>query len=87
MKLRAIVIDDEPLALSLVSEYISKTPFLELVGEFDNALDAIDFLSSQSANVIFVDIQMPDLTGIEFTRSLEGAHKTDKNDACCLRQK
>jgi DNA-binding LytR/AlgR family response regulator len=75
MKLRTIAIDDEPLALKLVSDYIGKTPFLELVGAFDNPLDAIDFLSGQEADVIFVDIQMPDLTGIEFTRSLEGDHK------------
>jgi len=75
MKLKTIAIDDEPLALRLVSEYISKTPFLELVGSFDNPLDAIDFLSSQSVDLIFVDIQMPDLTGIEFARSLENAPK------------
>ena len=75
MKLRTIAIDDEPLALKLVSDYISKTPFLELVGAFDNPLDAIDFLSDQSADLIFVDIQMPDLTGIEFARSLEDAPK------------
>jgi two-component system, LytTR family, response regulator LytT len=75
MKLRTIAIDDEPLALRLVSDYISKTPFLELVGAFDNPLDAIDFLSSQSVNLIFVDIQMPDLTGIEFARSLEDVTK------------
>jgi len=75
MKLKAIAIDDEPLALRLVSDYIDKTPFLELVGSFDNPLDAIDFLSSQSADLIFVDIQMPDLTGIEFARSLEDAPK------------
>ena len=75
MKLKTIAIDDEPLALRLVSDYISKTPFLELVGAFDNPLDAIDFLSTQSADLIFVDIQMPDLTGIEFTRSLEDAPK------------
>ena len=75
MKLRTIAIDDEPLALRLVSDYVSKTPFLELVGSFDNPLDAIDFLSSQSADLIFVDIQMPDLTGIEFARSLEDAPK------------
>ena len=75
MKLKTIAIDDEPLALRLVSDYISKTPFLELVGSFDNPLDAIDFLSSQSVDLIFVDIQMPDLTGIEFARSLENAPK------------
>ena len=75
MKIKTIAIDDEPLALKLVSEYIRKTPYLELVGAFDNPLDAIDFLSSQEAELIFVDIQMPDLTGIEFTRTLEGNHK------------
>lgn len=75
MKLKTIAIDDEPLALRLVSDYISKTPFLELTGEFDNPLDAIDFLSTQSVDLIFVDIQMPDLTGIEFIRSLEAAPK------------
>jgi len=75
MKLKTIAIDDEPLALRLVSDYVSKTPFLELVGTFDNPLDAIDFLSKQAVDLIFVDIQMPDLTGIEFARSLEGAPK------------
>ena len=75
MKLRTIAIDDEPLALRLVSDYISKTPFLELVGVFDNPLDAIDFLSENGIDLIFVDIQMPDLTGIEFARTLENAPK------------
>ncbi len=75
MKLKTIAIDDEPLALRLVSDYVDKTPFLELVGSFDNPLDAIDFLSTNSVDLILVDIQMPDLTGIEFTRSLENAPK------------
>ena len=75
MKLKTIAIDDEPLALRLVSDYVGKTPFLELVGSFDNPLDAIDFLSTNSVDLILVDIQMPDLTGIEFTRSLEDAPK------------
>lgn len=75
MKLRTIAIDDEPLALALVSEYVRKTPFLELVGSFDNPLDAIDFLSDRTADLVFVDIQMPDLTGIEFARTLGNAPK------------
>lgn len=74
MKLKTIAIDDEPLALKLVVDYIGKTPFLELTGAFDNPLDAVDFLSDQVADLIFVDIQMPDLTGIEFTRSLGEEH-------------
>jgi len=75
MKLTTLVIDDEPLALRLVCDYISKTPFLELAGAFTNPLDALDFLSTNAVDLIFVDIQMPDLTGIEFTRSLGNAPK------------
>ncbi|MEI6276807.1 MAG: LytTR family DNA-binding domain-containing protein [Prolixibacteraceae bacterium] len=75
MKLKTIAIDDEPLALKLVSDYVNKTPYLELVGAFDNPLDAIEFLAEGDADLIFVDIQMPDLTGIEFTRTLQDEHK------------
>jgi len=66
-----IAIDDEPLALQLVTGYIEKTPGLKLIGKFDNPLDASEFLAENPAELIFVDIQMPDLTGIEFTRLLE----------------
>lgn len=69
--IRTIAIDDEPLALKLVVEYIRKTPFLELVGQFDNPLDAIDFLGEDQVDLIVLDIQMPDLTGIEFTKALQ----------------
>jgi DNA-binding LytR/AlgR family response regulator len=65
-----IAIDDEPLALQLVKSYIEKTPGLTLSGLFDNPLDAMDFMSHESVGLIFVDIQMPDLNGVEFTRSL-----------------
>ncbi len=75
MKIRTITIDDEPLALKLVSEYVSKTPFLELVGSFENPLDAVEFLSHNETDLILVDIQMPELTGIEFIRTLEPAPK------------
>ncbi len=75
MKLRTIAIDDEPLALRLISDYVEKTPFLELTGAFDNPIDAVEFLSQQSADLILADIQMPDLNGIEFARSLENAPK------------
>jgi two-component system, LytTR family, response regulator LytT len=65
-----IAIDDEPLALQLVTGYIEKTPGLKLAGKFDNPLDAVEFLAREKIDLIFVDIQMPDLSGIEFTRSL-----------------
>ncbi|MBN1950546.1 MAG: response regulator transcription factor [Bacteroidales bacterium] len=69
-KIRTIAIDDEPLALSLVTGYIKKTKFLELAGEFDNPLDAMDFLKEEDVQLILLDIQMPDLTGLEFAGSL-----------------
>jgi DNA-binding LytR/AlgR family response regulator len=75
MKLKTIALDDEPLALRLVNDYVGKTPFLELAGSFDNPLDAVDFLSTHTIDLIFVDIQMPDLTGIEFIRTLEDPPK------------
>jgi len=68
--INSIAIDDEPLALQLVSGYIEKTPGLNLAGSFDNPLDAIEFLNNEAVDLIFVDIQMPDLSGLEFTRSL-----------------
>ena len=73
--IRTIAIDDEPLALQLVKGYISKTPFLELAASFDNPLDAMEFLQENEVDLIFLDIQMPDLTGTEFTRVLGGSHK------------
>jgi len=73
--IRTIAIDDEPLALQLVNSYISKTPFLEAVASFDNPLDAMEFLSGNPVDLIFLDIQMPDLTGIEFSRILENKPK------------
>jgi len=65
-----IAIDDEPLALKLLSGYIAKTPFLSLEGEFDNPLAAIEFLEHTAVDLIFLDIHMPDLSGIEFVRAL-----------------
>jgi DNA-binding LytR/AlgR family response regulator len=73
--IRTIAIDDEPLALRLVNAYITKTPFLELLESFDNSLDAMDFLNGNPVDLIFLDIQMPDLTGIEFIRILENRPK------------
>ena len=75
MKIRTITIDDEPLALKLLSSYVEKTPFLELAGSFDNPLDAMEFLADQPVELIILDIQMPDLSGIEFARVQENSAK------------
>ena len=70
-----IAIDDEPLALQLVTGYIEKTPGLKLAGKFENPLEAAEFLSANRVDLIFIDIQMPDLSGIEFTRLMEKGPK------------
>ena len=73
--IRAIAIDDEPLALQLVTGYIKKTPFLELAGEFDNPISAMEFLDQADVDLIFLDIQMPDLIGTDFARTLSQGPK------------
>jgi len=70
-----IAIDDEPLALQLITGYIEKTPGLNLVGKFDNPLDVAEYMTENSIDLVFVDIQMPDLSGIEFTRLMEKGPK------------
>ena len=66
----AIAIDDEPLALQLIVDYIQKTPDLILVGQFENPLEAAQYISKNPIDIVFTDIQMPGLNGIEFTRSM-----------------
>lgn len=68
--LRCLAIDDEPLALELLEDNIKQAPFLELVGSCGNALEALKFLQQQTVDLIFLDIQMPGLTGIQFIQSL-----------------
>lgn len=70
--IRTIAIDDEPLALQLVTGYIKKTPFLELVEAFDNPLSAMEYIGKNDVDLIFLDIQMPDLPGTEFAKNLNG---------------
>ncbi|MBR4849684.1 MAG: response regulator transcription factor [Alistipes sp.] len=69
--IRCIAIDDEPLALRQISTYISTIPFLELVATFRSAVMAKSWLESNDVDLIFVDINMPDMTGVEFVQSLE----------------
>ena len=70
MTLSCLAIDDEPLALKQIGSYISKTPFLELRALCNSAVDALEFLSSNRVDLLFVDINMPDLSGMDFVRSL-----------------
>lgn len=68
--LKCIAIDDEPLALRQISAYIAKIPYLELAATFNNAIEAQQRLASERVDLIFVDINMPDLNGVDFVRAL-----------------
>ncbi|WP_420146887.1 LytR/AlgR family response regulator transcription factor [Spirosoma sp.] len=79
MTLTSIAVDDEPLALGLVCAFIEKTPFLQLAGRFSSAVEALQHLLQHQVDVIFLDIQMPDLTGLELARVLERSNRGTHN--------
>jgi len=68
MTLNCWIIDDEPPALKLLESYVQKTPFLKLTGKYSSALSAMHDLENQQPNIIFLDIQMPELSGVEFSQ-------------------
>ena len=70
MNIRCLAIDDEPLALQQIAAYIGKVPFLELAAQCQSALEAREYLMNDTADVIFCDINMPDLNGMDFVKSL-----------------
>lgn len=67
-KLKCIIVDDEFLAISLLSRYVEKIPFLELVFSSENPISAMEFIQNNEADLIFLDIQMPELSGINFMK-------------------
>ena len=67
-KIKCIIVDDEPLAVSLLENYVEKIPFLELVFSSENPIDALEFIQKNDADLVFLDIQMPELTGINFMK-------------------
>lgn len=69
--IRCLAIDDEPLALKQLASYLSKVPFFELVGSCQSAMEAMRVVGEQEVDVLFIDINMPDLNGLEFVRSLQ----------------
>ena len=73
MNLNCCIIDDEPLALELMESYVAKTPFLKLAGKFSSALEAMEKVGWRDIDLIFLDIQMPELNGMEFSR-IVGEH-------------
>lgn len=72
MKLRTVIIDDEPIALDKLRSYVKKTPYLELAGVFSNGIEALEMLSTDvDVDVIFTDISMPDINGMEMVKAMK----------------
>lgn len=69
--IRCIAIDDEPPALELIKEYVSKLPALQLIQTFDDAISGGEFLRNNPVNLLFVDINMPDISGLDLVKSLQ----------------
>lgn len=69
-KLSCIIVDDEPLAVKLIESFVTKTPDLELLGSFTDSVEAINAVKEQKPNLLFLDIQMPDLNGMELAHMI-----------------
>ena len=67
-KIKCIVVDDEPLAIQLLENYVMKIPFLEMVFSSENPIEALEYIQNNEADLIFLDIQMPELSGINFMK-------------------
>ncbi len=75
MNIRCLIVDDEPLAVRLISSYIQQVPGLEIAGVCNNAIDAFTILREQKVDLLFLDIKMPKLSGTDFLRSISNAPK------------
>jgi DNA-binding LytR/AlgR family response regulator len=71
MKLKCVVIDDEPLAVDAIVRHVERTPFLILEQRFTNSVKAFEYLSESNVDIIFIDIHMPDLSGLDLVKKLE----------------
>lgn len=71
MKTKCLIIDDEPLAINIIKNYLEQIESFELIDSFSNAIDGLNFLKNNTVDVIFLDINMPVLDGINFIKSLE----------------
>ncbi|MBE9586027.1 response regulator transcription factor [Mucilaginibacter sp. JRF] len=73
--IRCLVVDDEPLALNILEDYIAKMPFLQLVKATTNPIEALTLVQGGEADLVFLDVQMPELTGIQFLKIANGKAK------------
>ncbi|WET47776.1 LytTR family DNA-binding domain-containing protein [Chryseobacterium indologenes] len=74
-KIKCIIVDDEPLAISLLEQYVQKISFLELVFSTENPIEALEYIQNNDSDLVFLDIQMPELTGINFMKIVGGKQK------------
>ncbi|TWP26560.1 response regulator transcription factor [Apibacter muscae] len=70
-KISCIIVDDEPMALQLIENYVNQTAYLELIGKFNNAIEVLDFINKQKVDLIFLDIQMPELNGLQLAETIK----------------
>ncbi|URM38463.1 LytR/AlgR family response regulator transcription factor [Flavobacterium anhuiense] len=70
-KMKCVIIDDEPLAVELLEDFVKKVDTLELISTFNNAIDAVSFINQNNVDLIFLDIQMPHFSGIDFLNTIE----------------
>ena len=73
--IRCLIVDDEPLALHILEDYISKVPFMELIRSTTNPIEALTLVQEGNIDLVFLDVQMPELTGIQFLRIANGKTK------------
>jgi len=73
MGLKCVIVDDEPLAITILEGYLKKIPYVEIIGKFGSALPVYEFLKNNEVDLLFLDIEMPDITGIDFLKSLTHA--------------
>lgn len=75
MDIRCIVVDDDDMSRNVISHFIGKTNFLSLVKEFNNAIEASNYLKDEQVDIIFLDVKMPEMTGMEFIQTLENEYE------------
>ena len=76
MKIKCLIVDDEPLAIRLIEKHIAKIDALEVVATCSTALKAFEIINTQPIDLLFLDIKMPNITGIEFLKNLKNHPKT-----------
>src|SRR5919112_1246779 len=73
--INCIIVDDEQHAIDILIHYVGQTPFLNLVGSTTNPVEALEMVTTQKADLVFLDIQMPELSGIDFIKAIHGKAK------------